>query len=237
MLYQKITVFILLIFSLGISGPKSLKLESNCNISKILATQYEGLSKIEIEYSFSPLETGALEVFPEQKIFPKIEMQSTYIGETKPTRAALIYGNYNPKSLIYLTPESRQGFKLRFGDDGKLYTQEGKLFDTRNAKIIDIEGRETVSGRAIFVLSPDGGLYASTQLEVGMFQHSSFFAGGDVATAGEMKVHDGVIVYMNNKSGHYEPPIESIYEFENYLREVWKDKAPLFKIEKQIRGQ
>jgi hypothetical protein len=59
-------------------------------------------------------------------------------------------------------------------------------------------------GFAIYVMDSAGRLYAS-QHKVGLFHHSSFLAGADVAGAGEMNVVGGVLKVITNKSGHYAP--------------------------------
>jgi len=60
------------------------------------------------------------------------------------------------------------------------------------------------TGYAIYVMDKRGRLYAA-QHRVGIFHHSSFFSGGDVAGAGEMQVIGGVVKSITNKSGHYQP--------------------------------
>ncbi len=60
------------------------------------------------------------------------------------------------------------------------------------------------SGWAIFVMSEDGRIYSAPQL-IGRFQHSSFFAGGALASAGEIRVENGRLIGISNKSGHYRP--------------------------------
>jgi hypothetical protein len=62
-------------------------------------------------------------------------------------------------------------------------------------------------GWAIFVMSVGGEMF-SGEHKMGLFHHSSFFAGGDVAGAGELKVEHGKITGLTNKSGHYFPEVE-----------------------------
>jgi hypothetical protein len=44
------------------------------------------------------------------------------------------------------------------------------------------------------------------------FHHSSFLAGGDVAGAGEMKVHEGLLSMISNASGHYRPGSKQVMQ-------------------------
>jgi hypothetical protein len=67
------------------------------------------------------------------------------------------------------------------------------------------------SGYAIYVMSPDGKFYAEGH-KPGLFHHSSFLAGGDVAGAGEMKVENGSLKVITNKSGHYQPRTEEMLQ-------------------------
>lgn len=93
--------------------------------------------------------------------------------------------------------------------DGKLYTKKGKLFDTAFGGT----GRKPI-GKAIFVMSEDGRIFSSNNYPRGIFHHSSFFAGGEVA-AGELKVTKGVIEFVSKQSGHYQPTskyFDTIYE-------------------------
>lgn len=64
--------------------------------------------------------------------------------------------------------------------------------------------KEAGDGYAIYVMSPDGDIYVSGH-EVGRFHHSSFLAGGEAAGAGEVKIIDGRVIALTNKSGHYAP--------------------------------
>ena len=54
-------------------------------------------------------------------------------------------------------------------------------------------------------MDENGDFYASKFPQVGHF-HDSHLAGGEpVAAAGEMKVEQGVLILISNKSGHYPP--------------------------------
>jgi hypothetical protein len=57
----------------------------------------------------------------------------------------------------------------------------------------------------IWVMDQAGRIY-SGEHKVGLFHHSTFLRGGNVAAAGEWKVSDdGTLEYITNKSGHYKP--------------------------------
>lgn len=86
---------------------------------------------------------------------------------------------------------------------------------TRNGQIFDTKNEETAfsgEGTAIFVISPDGKMYAGSH-EEGEFHHSSFLAGGAIKAAGEMRTDsEGKIIFLSTKSGHYRPGNEEMVE-------------------------
>jgi hypothetical protein len=50
-----------------------------------------------------------------------------------------------------------------------------------------------------------GQIFVSKFQKVGEFHHSSFLSGKPVASAGELKITNGVIEEISRKSGHYQP--------------------------------
>jgi hypothetical protein len=62
----------------------------------------------------------------------------------------------------------------------------------------------------IFVIGPDNKIYAGQKAraksgELGAFNHSSFFSGGPVRSAGTLHIQGGRIASVSNESGHYSP--------------------------------
>ncbi|MCB1136780.1 MAG: hypothetical protein KDK78_10965, partial [Chlamydiia bacterium] len=108
------------------------------------------------------------------------------------------------KSVIYLREDERPRYLVSVKRDGAytLLCQEGSNLDT--SKFRSISSGE---GTGIFVLGLDGKLYAAahSESERGLMHHSSFFAGGDVLSAGELVVEQGVLKSLSNRSGHYRP--------------------------------
>ena len=77
----------------------------------------------------------------------------------------------------------------------------------------DIVIRDGYSG---YVMSQGGDLYsgphfapANDKTEVARY-HSSYFNGEPILCAGDIKIVDGVIVEISNRSGHYRPPPEKL---------------------------
>ena len=75
---------------------------------------------------------------------------------------------------------------------GRLYDAKGQLFDTgKGAALLVIDAR---------------GLFARRLSLADDFHHSSFLAGEPVAGAGLMQARKGLLVDLNDRSGHYRPP-------------------------------
>ncbi|MEL1244676.1 hypothetical protein AAEO56_10425 [Flavobacterium sp. DGU11] len=124
--------------------------------------------------------------------FPTFTMLKKYISEETGK------GWCAPDAVKYLTEAERLEYELAI-IDGKLYTKGGKLFDTAAGS--------TIFGpqKAIFVMDSRGRIYASLRHKARLFHHSSFLAGGAVASAGEIEVVQGLIKLVTRKSGHYQP--------------------------------
>ena len=110
---------------------------------------------------------------------------------------------YKDEQVRYINPAERENYRLRFGSDGLIYDASAHRFDTSNAVRIDEHGRKSFLKLAMFVMDAQGNFYASNFQQVGVFHHSSFVGGGEVAASGEMKVTDGKLELINDRSGHY----------------------------------
>lgn len=89
---------------------------------------------------------------------------------------------------------------------GKIYDSSGNLFDTQDAEHIDTGIAKywvKAEGTAIFVMDRDGNVYADKFPVTGYRHHSSLIAGTPSASAGEIKVVNGVPKHINSKSKHY----------------------------------
>lgn len=115
--------------------------------------------------------------------------------------------------VTYLNEVQRKAYEVTV-KDGLLYDAAGKLLDTR-------EGYSSVlkKGVGIFVMDEFGRLYVAPTQVVGKFHHSSFVAGGKVATAGEIVVDRGRILVVTTESGHYRPSEYSLRTFYSEMQE------------------
>ncbi|HSL56341.1 MAG TPA: hypothetical protein VK866_00710 [Acidimicrobiales bacterium] len=105
----------------------------------------------------------------------------------------------------YLDEEERKAYEV-WGGNPLRYGLNGEVLDTK-----DMYSKFKGAAFAIFVMKKDGTMYAGTH-KVGLFHHSSFLSGADVAGAGEMKVEGGRLVHITNKSGHYWPENEQMQQ-------------------------
>ena len=115
------------------------------------------------------------------------------------TREDVSFAGENNQVQYLTTEEERQEYEL--------VIRGGKFISRLNGEPFDTTNRRTVwSGRgvAIFVASMDRRLFSATHV-LGDFHHSSFLAGTPVQCGGEWVIHDGMLVLISNKSGHYKP--------------------------------
>ena len=124
--------------------------------------------------------------------FRATKMLKQYIGEETGK------GWCMPNKVKYLNEAERAKYELAIVN-GKFYTVNGKLFDTSHTKSL------FTKSKAIFVMTEDGRIYASTYHYAGVFHHSSFLSGKPVASAGELEIIEGILKEVTNKSGHYKP--------------------------------
>jgi hypothetical protein len=100
-------------------------------------------------------------------------------------------------------------------------TQDGDGPETEPAKDVPLDTKDMMTNKSgagfgIFVMDNTGQIYVGSH-KVGLFHHSSFLAGGDVAAAGELKASNGKIVSLTDKSGHYKPEVENDLQMINEL--------------------
>ncbi|WP_227507674.1 RHS repeat-associated core domain-containing protein, partial [Yersinia thracica] len=122
---------------------------------------------------------------------PSIAMRLSYKGENK-------------KGVIYLNHKKREEFEVEVSDDGRLRYKSGdKEFLDKDAPT---EGDYTVWKRYLkaYVIGTDNKMYVHNH-KIDEFHHSSFFSGKNVKDAGMIATAKGQILYINAKSGHYQP--------------------------------
>ncbi|XP_066359598.1 IQ domain-containing protein IQM3-like isoform X2 [Miscanthus floridulus] len=120
-----------------------------------------------------------------------------------------------PRALLkkqcirYLGPQEREHYEYIINEGKIIHKQSGEPLDT---------SRGPKGTKWIFVMSTAKRLYAGKK-ERGVFQHSSFLAGGTTIAAGRFTAEDGVIKSIWAYSGHYKPTAENLGNFMNFLEE------------------
>jgi hypothetical protein len=135
------------------------------------------------------------------------KMNSIFKGEQ--------FGYIFESSVKYLSETERMKLKVQFKD----------------GKWLDVNGVPLNAKKAIYVMDSNGNIFFKSNPIVGVFQHSSFFAGKPVAAAGEISVQNGIATLINRKSKHYLPSEEML---EQFLTQVKSQGVEIEKI--QIGG-
>ncbi|CAD6265227.1 unnamed protein product [Miscanthus lutarioriparius] len=94
---------------------------------------------------------------------------------------------------------------------------EGKIIHKQSGQPLDTS-QNPKGTKWIFVMSTAKRLYAGKK-ERGVFQHSSFLAGGTTIAAGRFTAENGIIKSIWAYSGHYKPSAENLSNFMNFLEE------------------
>ena len=69
----------------------------------------------------------------------------------------------------------------------------------------------------------DQKFYISFKAQPGKIHHSSLLAGRPILCAGEMLIFQGQLRYINNRSGHYQPPPKSLKKVLEFLEKQGVD--------------
>nr|XP_043608354.1 IQ domain-containing protein IQM2-like [Erigeron canadensis] len=111
--------------------------------------------------------------------------------------------------IKYLGPLERKEYEVVIEGGKLLYKQTGDYVDTTEAP---------KGTKWIFVLSTSRTLYVGIKKK-GLFQHSSFLAGGATLAAGRLVSENGVLKAIWPHSGHYRPTLENFQDFVSFLQE------------------
>ncbi|XP_066339254.1 IQ domain-containing protein IQM3-like [Miscanthus floridulus] len=110
--------------------------------------------------------------------------------------------------IMYLGPQEREHYEYIINEGKVIHKQSGEPLDTRVPN----------GTKWIFVMSTAKKLYAGKK-QRGVFQHSSFLAGGATIAAGRFTAENGVIKSIWAYSGHYKPSAENLHNIMNLLEE------------------
>ncbi|KAM0916484.1 hypothetical protein ACQ4PT_010153 [Festuca glaucescens] len=111
--------------------------------------------------------------------------------------------------ITYLGPQEREYYEYIITEGKIIHKISGEPLDTNQGP---------KGTKWIFVMSTSKKLYAGEK-ERGVFQHSSFLAGGATIAAGRFNAENGVIKSIWAYSGHYKPSAENLSNFMSFLEE------------------
>ncbi|CAG7882492.1 unnamed protein product [Brassica rapa] len=112
--------------------------------------------------------------------------------------------------IKYLGPMERKAYEV--------VVEDGKFFYKNSGEMLQTSSMEDSDSKWIFVLSTSKVLYIGKKKK-GVFQHSSFLAGGATVAAGRLVVENGVLKAVWPHSGHYQPTEENFLDFLSFLEE------------------
>ncbi|EMS54237.1 hypothetical protein TRIUR3_20288 [Triticum urartu] len=121
---------------------------------------------------------------------------------------------------IYMRATALSSVSALFAQEREFYEyiiKEGKIIHKISGEALDTS-QGPKGTKWIFVMSTAKKLYAG-QKERGVFQHSSFLAGGATIAAGRFTAENGVIKSIWAYSGHYKPSAENLSNFMSFLEE------------------
>uniref|UniRef100_A0ACD5YID1 Uncharacterized protein n=1 Tax=Avena sativa TaxID=4498 RepID=A0ACD5YID1_AVESA len=120
-----------------------------------------------------------------------------------------------PRALLkkqcirYLGPQEREYYEYIISEGNIIHKISGEPLDTNQGP---------KGTKWIFVMSTSKKLYAGEKVK-GVFQHSSFLAGGATIAAGRFTAENGAIKSIWAYSGHYRPSAENLSNFMSFLEE------------------
>ncbi len=110
------------------------------------------------------------------------------------------------EGVIYLDTQLRE--------ERRLVIQNGLVYDHTGKPVLNTRSKHHNQNN--YVMDAAGNFYLFDEFTHPEIRHSSIFAGGPVAGAGNIKIEEGRIVYIDADSGHY--PTEGVHE--NVLKEL-----------------
>src|SRR5262249_42078530 len=108
--------------------------------------------------------------------------------------------------VIYLDAQQRE--------ERRLVIQNGLVYDHTGKPVLNTRSKHRNHNN--YVMDAAGNFYLFDEFTHPEIRHSSIFAGGPVAGAGDIQIVDGQITYIDADSGHY--PSTGIHE--NVLKEL-----------------
>ncbi|WP_445628165.1 hypothetical protein [Nostoc sp. DSM 114167] len=151
--------------------------------------------------------------------------KSEYAGKSSPPPTTESFWDYLDKNKIeisgvkYLESEAERRPRGVTISGGTWTDAFGDQLSSQGMKAISKDLPNDGNDWMIFVLSPDGKFYADGHDE-GKYHHSSALAGIPVKGAGAIKVTNGKLEAIADKSGHYKPNMHQMYTTLKHLEKL-----------------
>ena len=142
-----------------------------------------------------------------QEIF---NLEPRYQFESTVPNQVYDFGRNIKKTVKYFSEVEANFYKVQFTNGRIMQNGENYFTDMQRSR-----------PHTIFVLDLEDNLYICDCNSVNEIHHSSFKQGMPVKAAGEMYIHDGIILKLNNFSGHYRPNEKSLI----YLLDTISEKG------------
>ncbi len=126
--------------------------------------------------------------------YPTVAMHKSKLGQDK------------SEGVIYLNAQQRE--------ERRLVIQNGLVYDHTGKPVLNTRSKHRNQNN--YVMDAAGNFYLFDEFTHPEIRHSSIFAGGPVAGAGNIQIVDGRIAYIDADSGHY--PTTGVHE--NVLKEL-----------------
>ena len=117
------------------------------------------------------------------------------------------------EGVIYLDAQQRE--------ERRLVIQNGLVYDHTGQTLLNTRSKHRNQNN--YVMDAAGNFYLFDEFTHPEIRHSSIFAGGPVAGAGNIQIVDGRITYIDSDSGHY--PSTGVHE--NVLKELAAHSATI----------
>jgi len=134
------------------------------------------------------------------------EMEARYHGESEGKSIGLADFPNPRKPHLQRKTKYLESVKMR--KKFAVHARDGKLYDSQGRALQG--GEDDLPG--IFVIDRKGQMYYHAEPDAGRFHHSTFLAGEDVLSAGQIKVKDGKLLEYQDQSGHYKPKAIHTYQ-------------------------
>ena len=99
----------------------------------------------------------------------------------------------------------------------RLYVHSGLIYDSLGYPF------NTLEQKSIYVMDIEGNIFVESNNTGIVKHHSAFFDGNPVASAGSIIIIQGKIIFLDNRSGHYQPSKNFLTQLVQRFQELGVD--------------